>query len=485
LQRRTDVTSFWSFSATDTYKPRHFGHVAGLDLNDTVFDRNWEFTPYVSTRTDFNGDTDTFFSAGIDIGARLTPAISAALTINPDFGQVEADEDTIELRDTERFLPEKRLFFREGDELIRPPHRVYYSRRFTDIDAGFKSTGLGRGFSFLFQNLQSEVAHDGDFYGNSSVFQVMQQVRERSYVGYYAAHSQLHEGHATAGSVDGYFFLTDAWRFRFQGGVTDEVLEDGTDFVTKDATDFLGAASLIYSKYPWDLQFSYNAITEEFNPLLGYIPRRDIYGPTFLGTYSLKSGTGWYKEASLTYNPRFSENANHETTIRDQEVYGSVILRNDLGFRAGFLDEYHKPYDNYRGSFGVDVFASDYYKAINLRWAAGEFQETDYHELGLGKRIKFWERLPIKEELVVRFERRPGGEEAIVWLNRVVFDLFLRSNMWVKASIQNRDSNLHNYSVIYGWEFYDRAWLYLVYNDVDDETPESGRSVFAKVTYTF
>jgi hypothetical protein len=55
------------------------------------------------------------------------PFDHTALTLKPDFGQVEADADTIELRDTERLLPEKRPFFREGDELIRMPHRLCYA----------------------------------------------------------------------------------------------------------------------------------------------------------------------------------------------------------------------------------------------------------------------------------------------------------------------------------------------------------------------
>jgi len=37
---------------------------------------------------------------------RLNSDLTSAFTIFPDFGQVEADPDTIELRDTERFLRE-------------------------------------------------------------------------------------------------------------------------------------------------------------------------------------------------------------------------------------------------------------------------------------------------------------------------------------------------------------------------------------------
>ncbi|MCB1126637.1 MAG: carbohydrate binding family 9 domain-containing protein [Verrucomicrobiae bacterium] len=484
VQRRNDVTSFWSYSPTDMYKPRHFGHLTGMNLAEAEFDRNWEVTPYVSGRADFNGETEYEPSAGIDVSTRITPAITAALTINPDFGQIEADDDTIELRDTERFLPEKRLFFREGEELVRMPHRLYYSRRFTDIDAGLKSSGLLPGYSFFFQNLQSDLAHDGTFHGNSTVIHVNQNVRERSYVGYYGAFSALDEGHSVVGSADGYFFLSDAWRMRFQGSVADEQWSPAA-LNTKDSTDFLGHAALIYDLYPWSFALSGNAITEEFNPLLGYIPRQDIFGPTFEADYHHTSGDRWYKDLTVGYDVAYYVDHAAANNLHDHAVSLGTILRNDLGLGVRHARDYHLPYHNHRTAFGVDLWASDYFKAVNLDYALGEFEETDYHEAAFGKRIKFWEKLPIREELVVRFEDRPAGDRETVWLNRVVFDLYLRSNMWVKSSIQMRSESLHNYSIIYGWEFRHRAWFYLAFNDVEDTTEASGRSLFAKVAYTF
>jgi len=146
---RTDTVSFWSYTQTDYYKPRHFGHLAGLDLADAVFDRNLEVTPYVTSRTDFNGKTGTELETGGDLSFRLTPSITSSWTVNPDFAQIEADADTIELRDTERFLPEKRLFFREGEELFRSGgNMLYYSRRFTDIDAGARVSGDWKQYKF-------------------------------------------------------------------------------------------------------------------------------------------------------------------------------------------------------------------------------------------------------------------------------------------------------------------------------------------------
>jgi hypothetical protein len=166
---------------------------------------------------------------------------------------------------------------------------------------------------------------------------------------------------------------------------------------------------------------------------------------------------------------------------------GSVVFRNDVGVRLGWDHEYHTPYYNNRSSAGLSLFTSDYYKAINLTWATGQFEETDYHELILGKRFKFWERLPIRWDFNARFEDRPDGDRETVWLNRVVFDLFLARNMWVKTSLQVRHNELHNFSVIYGWKWRPNIQWYVVYNDVDNGVgaEEAGRSVFTKIVYSF
>ena len=392
--RRTDTISFWSFNATDYYKPRHFGHLTGLDLADTQFSRNWEFTPYVSARTDFNGDTDTFFKTGIDASFRLTPSITTAWTLNPDFGQVEADDDTIELRDTERFLPEKRLFFREGDELMRMPHRLYYSRRFTDINGGAKASGQWNGYNFAFLDIHGDIAHDGTREGNSSVFRLMQNVKERSSVLYYVADSEFKGGHSRVLSADGYFFLTDFWRYSFQMSAAADRLSDDVGKTVKDRLDLLGDSTVIYNRYPWEFNLGYRAITEGFNPLLGYIPRRNIFGPTFLGRYAHDADNRWYKRLRVSYDTQYYENDDGDTALRDHAVDGSVVFPNDLGIWLGHREDYHAPYHNPRTIAGVQMFASAYWRSAELGWGGGRFEATITTNCAWGNRSSLLSACP-------------------------------------------------------------------------------------------
>ncbi len=56
---------------------------------------------------------------GLDAQYGITPSTMLNLTINPDFGQVEADEVVLNLTAFETFFPEKRPFFLEGTSIFQ------------------------------------------------------------------------------------------------------------------------------------------------------------------------------------------------------------------------------------------------------------------------------------------------------------------------------------------------------------------------------
>ena len=58
-----------------------------------------------------------------------TQGTTLDLTINPDFGLVEADQVVLNLSNYEVFYPEKRPFFLEGQDTWSTPRSVFYTRR--------------------------------------------------------------------------------------------------------------------------------------------------------------------------------------------------------------------------------------------------------------------------------------------------------------------------------------------------------------------
>jgi uncharacterized protein DUF5916/cellulose/xylan binding protein with CBM9 domain len=100
--------------------------VAGtlVGLETPVQSINLEFKPYAvsSLATDRTASSpysnDVTANAGIDMKYGLTRGLTADLTVNTDFAQVEEDEQQINLTRFSLFFPEKRDFFLEGQGIF-------------------------------------------------------------------------------------------------------------------------------------------------------------------------------------------------------------------------------------------------------------------------------------------------------------------------------------------------------------------------------
>lgn len=111
-----------------------FGELRGITgVHPT---RRLEILPYVATEAELNADRhprDPFDNGvnltprvGADIKMGVGPNLTLQATVNPDFGQVEADPAEVNLSAFETFFSEKRPFFLEGSQLL-PGY--FYSRR--------------------------------------------------------------------------------------------------------------------------------------------------------------------------------------------------------------------------------------------------------------------------------------------------------------------------------------------------------------------
>lgn len=102
--------------------------------------RRVELIPYVASSAHILGDVDSSdpFSekrssdirVGGDVKVGLGPSLTLNATINPDFGQVEADPAQVNLSGFETVFPERRPFFVEGSQLLRASNvSLFVSRR--------------------------------------------------------------------------------------------------------------------------------------------------------------------------------------------------------------------------------------------------------------------------------------------------------------------------------------------------------------------
>jgi len=109
----------------------------------------------LSSKQDYqNGESSSDWEPSLNAFYRITPQLTAALTLNTDFSATDVDDQEVNLTRFSLFFPEKREFFLQDAEIfqfgnIQKNGIPFYSRRIgiddegqpVDIDAGVKVTG--------------------------------------------------------------------------------------------------------------------------------------------------------------------------------------------------------------------------------------------------------------------------------------------------------------------------------------------------------
>ena len=123
-----------------------FGDLTGVSIGTSS--KRLELVPYVvgeigTTPTEIGNslqnNPDHDVAVGVDLKYAVTPALNLTATVNPDFGQVEADPAVVNLSAFETFFSEKRPFFIEGSGTYQFECRncsLFYSRRIGRVPRG-------------------------------------------------------------------------------------------------------------------------------------------------------------------------------------------------------------------------------------------------------------------------------------------------------------------------------------------------------------
>ncbi|MDX9905158.1 MAG: DUF5916 domain-containing protein [Bacteroidales bacterium] len=122
---RLDELSLWQPIPADAPGwVSHYGNMTGM--TNIVPKREVELLPYImgnmenypeETGNPYAEGRDFGFNAGVDGKIAITNDLTMNFTINPDFGQVEADPSVVNLTAFETFYPEQRPFFIEGNNI--------------------------------------------------------------------------------------------------------------------------------------------------------------------------------------------------------------------------------------------------------------------------------------------------------------------------------------------------------------------------------
>ena len=134
INRRSELSNWDYTPKTAAARVFLFGEMDGI--NDIKSSRQIEFLPYGLSSFRHKRDNvesdKLIFNGGVDAKIGISSNYTLDMTVNPDFGQVEADPSVLNLTSYETFYQEKRPFFLEGNDVFDfsiEGNSVYYSRR--------------------------------------------------------------------------------------------------------------------------------------------------------------------------------------------------------------------------------------------------------------------------------------------------------------------------------------------------------------------
>jgi len=160
---RDEERSNWQFIPKGSPGSVHlFGELRGI--KNIKPKRQVEISPYIVAKTEtfekeegnpFADGTSSKITAGVDGKIGITNDFTLDFTVNPDFGQVEADPSEVNLTAFESYFSEQRPFFVEGKNIyqFRPNNPIvinnigmdylFYSRRIGRFPQYFPETADG------------------------------------------------------------------------------------------------------------------------------------------------------------------------------------------------------------------------------------------------------------------------------------------------------------------------------------------------------
>jgi hypothetical protein len=261
---------------------------------------------------------DPTAQVGADVRLALSSALVLNATLNPDFSQVEADEEQIRTnRRFALFLDERRPFFLEGGDVFLPAEgegagvgTVFYSRAIVDPSAGARLTGKQGPYTIgaLWARDATPAYFHYDGYESGDVvagigrpaavgvLRVRRDVLSDSYVGLTALGRDAGDSRSTLLGAD-VLLRRGAFTFSAEGGASDdraplrmveETTESGGMPVTRlvpdralDGRRRTGTyyrASLVREGRALDVALSSTGATRDFRNQLGRFERVGVQG---------------------------------------------------------------------------------------------------------------------------------------------------------------------------------------------------------------
>lgn len=475
-----------------------------------------------------NQDQENRLKVGADAKLSIGNSMNLDVTINPDFSQVEVDDQVTNLSRFEVGLPEKRQFFIDNNDLFADfggarDANPFFSRRIgiaqdtagntieNPILGGVRLSGkLNPKLRLGFFNIQTQKDEDNEIPSfNNTMLALQHVVFARSNIGFYFINR------VAFGNED---YITRDERYNRVMGVDYNLISvdnrwNGRFYLHRsfqpnaNGLDLSSGASLRYNSRYYGGFTDWTYIGENFRSDLGFIRRNDI----------VKGTTGF----SRTFWPENSYFNNHRFQIVGQQIWSPSLdmqltdyairgswearFRDQSQAEVQWRSQYTYLFDSFdpTGSDGLELPAdSDYhYNTLRLGYQSDRRRIFSYRGQSTFGGFFNGERLSVEAGATLRIQPKAflsmqvnydqitlpdPYPSADIWLIVPRIEItFSRSLFWsTLVQYSNQRDNL-GINTRLQWRFAPLSDLFLVYTDnyyVDTFSPKV-RSINLKITY--
>ncbi len=465
-------------------------------------------------------DSDTLFDAGLDLRYSITPNLTATLSYNTDFAETEVDARQINLTRFPLFFPEKRDFFLQDAGIFEfgglsgaySPYLIpFFSRRIGLSSSGEKVPIVvagkltGRVGNYNLGLLDALVEdHDGLPIRNAFVGRLSKNILDNSSIGGIVTHGDPN-------SLDDNLLAGADFNFRDSRLIKDWVVQGNAFGLGTWTEDIEGEENLAFGgrlSGESDVVFTSAAfyqIEKNFNPTLGFVPRKDIRGYEGELTYRpLVESIDSIRRIWVSYFTR------HVTDLDDEletalhsltPIYIQFESGDDVFFNTELhFDEPKAPFEIHPGviippdgywflSYALGLHTSSKRRLeFQFIYELGDFYDGSRHSYDVGLLFKPFKHLSVGLGYELNQVRLPEGDfdtrltfaraqvnftPDLIWFNLVQYD-DLSETIGVNSRLP--------------WEFRPGSFLYLVFQQNADRNHGELRAeeteVTAKLTVT-
>jgi len=458
---------------------------------------------------------------GVDAKIAINSSLNLDLTVNPDFSQVEIDQQVTNLDRYELFFPEKRQFFLENGDLFAnfgyPSIRPFFSRRIglgVPINYGARLSGrLDKNWRIGAMDMQTgKVGSIGLPAQNFTVASVQRRVFSRSNIGIIFVNKQsLHYTPGTDSTKQVYSQYNRNVGLEYNLASPNNVWT-GKAMVLKSFSpdkrenDFVHAAHLQYNSRRWLLYWEHEYVGKNYNAEVGYVPRNGYIKLNPMAGYTFFPKDG----IILSHGPKFNYTLYTNESFRRTDDEGYLAynfnFRNQSLFTGWVSHDYvelQKPFDP--TNFKKDTLA----RGTKHSWYAfgSDFVSKPESLITYGLSTRFGgyyangSRYNIVADLGYRFQ--PYVSMAInvsynnislpapwnltkFWLIGPKIDVTMTNKLFFTTFVQyNEQLNNINLNTRFQWRYKPASDLFIVYTDNYLPAPFSvrNRALMLKLTY--